>query len=54
MLSASATNEGVVPVLLVEIAHKTSVGKSAVSQLGSLVGSVALPTVICKYTVEVS
>ena len=54
MLSASATYAGAVAVLLVDMPHTTSVGKLGVSQLGSLVGSVAFPTVIFNDTVEVS
>jgi hypothetical protein len=43
-----------VAVLLVDMPHNTSVGKSAVSQFGSVLGSVAFPTVISNDTVEVS
>ena len=53
LLSASATYAGAA-VLVVAIAHATSVEKSAVSQFGSVVGSVAFPTVICNDTVAVS
>ena len=52
LLSASATKAGAV-VLVVAIAHATSVEKSGVSQFGSVVGFVALPTVISNDTVDV-
>jgi hypothetical protein len=44
----------VVAALPVEMPHTTSVGKSAVSQFGSVDGSVAFPTVIANVTVAVS
>jgi hypothetical protein len=53
LLSASATYAGAV-VLVVAIAHATSVENPAVSQFGSVLGSVALPTVIANDTVDVS
>jgi hypothetical protein len=51
-LSASATKVGVVE-LAVAMLHDTFVCVS-LSQLGSVVGSVALPTVIVRVTVEAS
>ena len=53
LLSASATYAGAV-ILVVAIAHATSVEKPEVSQFGSVFGFVALPTVISKDTVDVS
>lgn len=53
LLSASAMYAGVVAVLLVAIAHNTSVFRSDVSQLGSVVGSVAIPAVMLREIVDV-
>jgi hypothetical protein len=53
LLSASAMYAGDVAVLLVAIPHNTSVFQLDVSQLGSVVGSVAFPTVMLSVIVDV-